>query len=683
MAATRGYEFADLAAKLASSTHDNFEYPDRWCEARSGGDDVETNDGASRRAASHPGMEPGSTHTVEMVVCSPEQRAWLNGILADAGIPVRSFAGVAEALASLPEACPDLVVAGVAAGHQEGWHLRPELRQPAQPGAQSQPGPIAPDETGDPEVPADMPMAAPDSTERNRDQEALRESELKLRSITEQVTDVIVTTDTQGVINFATARSEPMFHIAPQDVIGRHFTDFIDASNHPAALEAFGGAVFGGAGPGAVELTLKRADGTTFAGEVRGSAYCWGTQRGALVMIRDITERKQSEAERERLQAQLVQSQKMESIGRLAGGVAHDFNNLLTVIIGYARLALAGAAATDPMRANLEEVIRAGDRAAALTRQLLAFSRKQVLKPRPLDLNESVREMRPMLTRLMGATIEVQAQLRAQPATVHADPHQLEQVILNLAVNARDAMPGGGRLLIETANVDWTAGQRSGNGCIPAGRYVLLAVSDSGVGMPEETRRHIFEPFFTTKSAGHGTGLGLSMVQGIVAQSGGHIDVQSAPGEGSTFRIYLQAHSGAPHNAPEPALPAPANGSSTVLVVEDQDEVRSYVAAVLVRYGYRVLTASCVREAVEVCHGEPGPIDLLLTDVVMPHGSGRELAARLATLRPKTKVLFMSGYTGEKPVRSGAQGRVAPLLQKPFSPEELARKVEAILRGSN
>jgi PAS domain S-box-containing protein len=389
-----------------------------------------------------------------------------------------------------------------------------------------------------------------------------------------------------------------------------------------------------------------------------------GRCQGLFVIARDITDRKRAEAEKAKLEAQLQQAQKMESIGRLAGGVAHDFNNLLAVINGYSQLLLAQLSASDPLRAGLVEISKAGERAAALTRQLLAFSRKQVLEPRVLDLNQVVEEMRSMLGRVVGEDVEVRVALHAEAGMVHADPHQLEQVLMNVVVNARDAMPGGGKLLIETARV---------------GRYVMLAVSDNGVGMDEQTQRQIFEPFFTTKGAGQGTGLGLSMVQGIVAQSGGYINVYSEPGQGTTFKIYLPAPAETVADAGKPETVAALGGRETVLVVEDQAEVRAYAVAVLKAYGYRVVEAGNAGEALLLCERDGPRIDLVLTDVVMPNMSGRELAQRLGKLQLGIKVLFMSGYTDEVIVNNGVLEEGAEFIQKPFSPEQLAGKIRAVL----
>jgi len=395
--------------------------------------------------------------------------------------------------------------------------------------------------------------------------------------------------------------------------------------------------------------------------------------------IRDITEKKRAAAEKARLQEQLVQAQKMESIGRLAGGVAHDFNNLLTVINGYSQLALDKLHTADPLRATLAKILQAGGSAAGLTRQLLAFSRKQVMKPCVLDLNRVVQEVRPMLERLVGEDVEVRVALSAESGTVYADPHQMEQVIMNLAVNARDAMPGGGRLLIETAGVELDRNYAHLHPAVNPGRYVMLAVSDSGTGMDEATQQWIFEPFFSTKPTGQGTGLGLSMVQGIVEQSGGHINVDSEPGQGTVFKIYLPARIAAATEVEKPSTVPVPGGKETVLVVEDLTEVRDYAVAALKNYGYHVIPAESAAEALLICEREHEHIHLVLTDVVMPNLSGRELSIRLEKLRPGTKVLFMSGYTDNTITPNGTVDGSIPFIEKPFTPEELARKVRTVM----
>jgi len=402
-----------------------------------------------------------------------------------------------------------------------------------------------------------------------------------------------------------------------------------------------------------------------------------GERVGVSVFGKDISERKKAEAQREQLWSHLAQAQKMESVGRLAGGIAHDFNNLLTVINGYSQMALSRLKEGDPLRGQLSEIRKAGDRAAGLTRQLLAFSRKQLMQPRTLDLNLVVREMEPMVRRLVGEDVEICFALSAEQILLHADPQQLEQVVMNLALNARDAMPEGGRLAIETARVERDRSDAE----IPemrGGAYAMLSVSDTGVGMDQTTLQRIYEPFFTTKEAGRGTGLGLSMVQGIVLQSGGYIQVSSEPGRGATFKICLPVLAGETGAPGKMEVGAP-RGTETVLVVEDQAEVCDYVTAALEEYGYRVIPAGSAAEALLVCEREAAQIHLLLTDVVMPGTSGRDLVARLATARPGMKTLYMSGYTDDVIAHHGVLEEATQFIQKPFSPEELAGKVRAVL----
>jgi nitrogen-specific signal transduction histidine kinase len=386
------------------------------------------------------------------------------------------------------------------------------------------------------------------------------------------------------------------------------------------------------------------------------------------------------EGEKAKLEDQLRQAQKLESVGRLAGGVAHDFNNLLTVINGYSGFLLKRLAAGDPLRAYADEIGIAGERAAGLTRQLLAFSRKQVIEPRVIDLNAAIRESAPMLQRLIGEDIALETRLEGGLGQVMADPDQIHRVIMNLAVNARDAMAGGGTLDIETKNVEiGQAGSASMQPAATPGRYVLMTVTDNGHGMDETVRRQVFEPFFTTKEVGKGTGLGLSTVYGIVRQSGGWIDVSSEVGVGTSFEVYLPRVDacGVPERS---GIGVPIEGGvETILVVEDQQTVRAFVVAALRQCGYDVLEASDGNEAIAVAGRHPGRLHLLLTDVVMPGMNGKELSGRLKELRPDLKVLFISGYTADAIAHRGVLDRGVAFLQKPFSPEELARKVRDAL----
>lgn len=383
-------------------------------------------------------------------------------------------------------------------------------------------------------------------------------------------------------------------------------------------------------------------------------------------------------------QEQLRHSQRMESLGQLAGGVAHDFNNLLTVITGFTELVLQRLGSTDPPRSYLEEITKAGERASALTRQLLAFSRRQVLAPEVLDLNGVVADAEQMLRRVIGESVELRTHLSPDLWPVKADRGQLDQVILNLAVNARDAMPHGGCLTIETANVVLDEGYARHHAPLTAGPFVQLTASDTGMGMTPEVQAHIFEPFFTTKGPGKGTGLGLATVYGIVKQSGGYIWVYSEPDHGATFKIYLpREKDGAPAEAAAPALALAApGGTETILVVEDDPQIRSLVRGVLDASGYSVLEARRGEEAERLGTQHPGPIHLLLTDVVMPGLPGRELAQRLTARHPGLRVLFMSGYTDQVVVEQGMIEARAPFLQKPFSPEALRRKLREVLDPS-
>jgi len=423
------------------------------------------------------------------------------------------------------------------------------------------------------------------------------------------------------------------------------------------------------------ETRLKRKDGTLIdvVLSVAPLLGADGRPRGTIAVITDVTERK-------RLERDLRQSQKMEAVGRLAGGIAHDFNNLLTVIIGRGESVLGSLERSDPARWDVELMLATAERAATLTRQLLAFSRRQVLQPKVLALHEMVGNVVPMLRRLIGEDIEIHTVAGAASGRVRVDPAQIEQVIMNLAVNARDAMPQGGVLMITTTTADVTDVQARRLGGIQSGRWAILSVSDTGAGMDEETRVRVFEPFFTTKPLGQGTGLGLSMVYGIVEQHGGTITVESAPGRGTTFRIYLPRvdDAAAETETTERADPT-ALGTETILLVEDEDEVRELVARMLQRSGYTVLVAADPRTALELSGRHTGPIHLLLTDVVMPEMSGRELRDRLSALRPETKIVYMSGYTDEALGRHGVLEPDVVLLQEPFRFAELADRIREVL----
>ena len=396
-------------------------------------------------------------------------------------------------------------------------------------------------------------------------------------------------------------------------------------------------------------------------------------------VVRDLAAREAAVTERRLLEDQLRQSQKMEAVGKLAGGVAHDFNNLLTAILGYSSLLLDDMPANAPTRREIEQIQHAAQSAASLTQQLLAFSRRQILQPRILDLNDVVRSIEPMLKRIIGEDVNLQTKLSPSLAHVSADPGQIEQIIVNLAVNARDAMPGGGRLTIETADVMLDESYTAQHAVTTVGPHVMLAVSDTGRGMDMQTRERIFEPFFTTERRGEGTGLGLATVYGIVKQSGGSIWVYSEPGQGATFKVYLPATS---QDVTQPAAaPAPKGieGTETILVAEDQAEVRSIVRTILSRHGYKVLEATDGEEALRILRDHPGRIHLLLTDVVMPSIGGPELVRRLRETHPSIRVLYTSGYTDEAIVRHGVLEPGIAFLEKPFTPTTLLTKVREVL----
>jgi PAS domain S-box-containing protein len=402
----------------------------------------------------------------------------------------------------------------------------------------------------------------------------------------------------------------------------------------------------------------------------------------AIAMLEDITPRKRAEDERFRLESQLRQAQKMEAVGQLAGGVAHDFNNLLTAIRGYSEFALNRIGDGQPeLKKDIEEISKSADRASSLTRQLLAFSRKQLLQPRILQLNDVVSEVDKMLRRLIGEDIEVVTIFGRALGRVKADPGQIEQVLVNLVVNARDAMPEGGKLTIETSNVDVDREHAAalGGGLLP-GRYVMLAVHDTGHGIDAETKARLFEPFFTTKEQGKGTGLGLATVYGIVKQSGGYVVVESEPGKGAAFKVFLNRLEAGVEEVDLVRIDEERpRGSETVLLVEDEDVVRNLVREILDGNGYTVLEARNGAEALELGRRYTSPIHLLVTDVVMPKMSGRELAERLVTIHRETRVLYMSGYTDGAIGQHGVLDPHTELLHKPFTFDALAQKVRKVL----
>lgn len=518
-----------------------------------------------------------------------------------------------------------------------------------------------------------------DITERKRAEEALRASEERTRKILDTANDPFITINTAGHILDWNRQAERVFGWPREEVIGRKLSETVIPAQHREGHDR-GLAGFAATGRGRmvnerIEITAVSRSGAEFPVEL----MIWPTYVGSTctisAFVRDITERKQ----RKQLEDQYRQAQKMEAVGRLAGGVAHDFNNLLTIINGYSELVLDGLQPDNPLRNLITEIKKAGDRAVGLTRQLLAFSRKQVLVAVVLDLNGLLWEMERMLKRLIGEDIELS--LRTEPAlwSIKADPGQIEQIVMNLVVNARDAMPTGGKVTIETKNVELDEGYVGSHAEVQPGRYVLLAVTDSGYSMDAATKARVFEPFFTTKGE-KGTGLGLATVYGIVKQSGGHIEVYSEPGVGSTFKTYLPEFTG-PESRASSHRNVGANllGTETILLVEDEGRVRSLAHAILDKLGYKILESANGEEAMAVCQAFQQPIHLLITDVIMPKVSGRELAARLTALRPTMKVLCVSGYTDDAIVHHGVLDATMPFLQKPFTAESLARKVREVL----
>lgn len=512
--------------------------------------------------------------------------------------------------------------------------------------------------------------------ERKRQQEALRISEARHRSLVESAVYGMYRSSIDGrfldvnpaLVNMLgySSSDELMSVDMARDVYGDHEERGKILQNYfqNGKLET-------------QEVRWKRKDGRLITVRLSGKPFRneRGETLGFEMIAEDVTEHRT-------LEEQLRQSQKMEAVGRLAGGIAHDFNNLLTVIKGYSELMLSELDGAHPLRTELDEIKKAADRAASLTRQLLAFSRQQVLAPKVIDLNSVVHNMDKLLRRLLGEDIDLFTVLEGSLGRVKADPGQIEQVVMNLAVNARDAMPQGGKLTIETANVDLDGQYARDHVSVKPGSYVMIAVSDSGIGMTEKVKSRIFEPFFTTKDVGKGTGLGLSTVYGIVKQSGGYVWVYSEVGIGSTFKVYLPRVD-APADIAPVHLPTVAfKGSETVLLVEDEDGVRALVRHVLHKNGYNVIEARHGGEALLACERHAGKIDLLLTDVVLEQMSGRELAERLLQIRPEMKVLYVSGYADDAIVHHGVLTPGAAFLQKPFTTEALARKLRNVLDGT-
>jgi two-component system cell cycle sensor histidine kinase/response regulator CckA len=499
----------------------------------------------------------------------------------------------------------------------------------------------------------------------------------QLTTAIEQAGETVLVTDAQGNITYVNPAFETVTGYARAEVIGRN-PRFLRSGVHDEKFYRELWETIGSGKSWQGRLVNKKKDGATFTEDatispVRDKA---GMITSYVSVKRDITHVLAQEAE-------LLQAQKMEGIGRLAGGVAHDFNNILSVILSSAELALESLREGDPLREDLLDIQQSGKRAAVLTRQLLAFSRKQVLQPVPLDLNQALAEMEKMLRRIIGEDIEFARVLSPDIWLVKADPGQVEQVVMNLVVNARDAMPKGGKLTLETANVELDQVYADSNAGAGLGPNIMLAVTDTGVGMDEQTMARVFEPFFTTKEVGKGTGLGLSTVYGIVKQSGGSISVQSVLGQGTTFKVYLPRDTSlvGPIVTATPAVTRPV-GTETVLVVEDEQAVRNIARRILEGAGYAVLTAASGGEALLTCERHPSEIHLVLTDVVMPQMSGKDLVDRLASIRPGVRAVFMSGYTGDVILKHGLLEAGTQFIGKPFTQAELLRKIRYALDGA-
>ena len=514
---------------------------------------------------------------------------------------------------------------------------------------------------------------------------ATRATEARFVSLVEQSSDVITIMEPNGKILYESPSVERVFGYSVAEALGRKLGEYIHPDSKAEVSAVMARLCKEPGTRGHLEFRLLHKDGHYVDVEAVLTNLLDDPNIGGIVInSRNIAERRQAEEALRESEVQLRQSQKMDAVGQLAGGVAHDFNNLLAVIIGYSDMLLArtSPALNEEARRKVEQIGKAGHRAAGLTRQLLAFSRKQVLQPKLLDLNAVVGDMDKMLKRLIGEHIEMRTILNPNLGTVKADPGQVEQVLLNLAVNARDAMLLGGKLTIETANVVLDSQFTQTHRAVEPGPYVMLAVSDSGVGMSEDVRSRIFEPFFTTKEKDKGTGLGLSTVYGIVKQSGGSIWVYSEPGQGTTFKVYLPCVDQIADISEAAPPSADYRGTETVLLVEDEDLVRQIASEMLMTNGYRVLQAQHGNEAVDVSLNHEGVIDLLVTDVVMPVMGGPELARRLAKTRPEMRVLYISGYTDGDIVHSGVLQERTAFLQKPFTAEAFGRKLREVISVS-
>jgi two-component system cell cycle sensor histidine kinase/response regulator CckA len=519
-----------------------------------------------------------------------------------------------------------------------------------------------------------------DTTERKRAEEVLRDSEEKHRKIVEALSDAILIRS-NDIIMYANSAALKLFRANhPGDLIGKRYLDFVHPDDLAISIERVKKTVEENWATPSREHRILALDGHVIQVESAGVPFKYRGETQVFGVFRDITNRKRAEEEKAKLQDQLLQSQKMESVGRLAGGVAHDFNNMLGVILGHAEMAMEQVDPAQPLHADLQEIRTAANRSADLTRQLLAFARKQTISPRVLDMNETVEGILKMLRRLIGEDIHLAWLPGVNLWPVKMDPSQIDQVLANLCVNARDAIAGVGKVTIETGHVAFDEAYCADHAGFAPGEYVLIAVSDDGCGMDKETLSHLFEPFFTTKEIGKGTGLGMAMVYGIVKQNSGFINVYSEPDQGTTFRIYLPRHIGKAEPARTEGAAEPVmRGRETVLVVEDEPALLELNRLMLEKQGYRVLTAGTPGEAIRVAGEHTGEIHLLMTDVVMPEMNGRDLAREMLSLYPNLKRLFMSGYTANVIAHHGVLDAGVHFIQKPFSIKDLAARVREAL----
>ena len=512
-----------------------------------------------------------------------------------------------------------------------------------------------------------------DISARRRAEQSIKDAAARWQALMESAMDGVALVGIDGIIIESNRRMAAILGRSIEDTVGHHIASFADPGDINDSMNAFMQALALGSGQ-VFGVRLLRADRSVAVVDFAVNTVQFGSARLMLSIGRDVTEQRL-------LEHQYRQSQKMEAIGRLAGGVAHDFNNMLTAILGYAELIMMALPPDTPVQADLQEIQGAARRAAGLTSQLLAFSRQQVLAPVVLNLNEVVTGVRKMLERLIGEDVAIELEIDSQLRNVMADRGQVEQVLMNLCVNARDAMPQGGTLIIHTENVELTEGYADQHQSVTPGSYVMVAVTDTGVGMTEEVRARVFEPFFTTKEKGKGTGLGLATSYGIVKQSGGFIWAYGEPGHGATFKFYLPVVRDAAMATPVLPREEQLGGTETILLAEDDDVLRKLTSSVLRHYGYAVLTAANAAEAIRLSRAHQKPVQLLLTDLVMPGESGHSLATRLLEERPDIKVLFMSGYTDDAVARQGLMQEGSGFLQKPFTPATLARKIREILAG--